>query len=205
VGFQVKKLYSLLCLIGGVLWGAKPVYDSLVLDRKINSGLTVFDWTDFIKFAFPLLCIGGILALLSLYKKHVKVSAIILFISLILNALFHFAEIYLTHSQIPFGLLFLLTGSITLLVGSTLLVFQLRKEASIPYLLSYLALGLSVTTFLFCLLPFVSNILNDGIETPIMVGLMMFIGLFWAVIGGVLFHIVRATKIITNHNQELIQ
>jgi hypothetical protein len=201
-GFHVKKLYSLLCVIGGVLWGAKPVYDWLVLDRNINTGLTIFDWTDFIKFAFPLLCVGGVLGLLTLYKKHVKLSAIILFISLILNALFHFAEIYLTHSPIPFGLLFLLTGSITLLVGSTMLVFQLKKVPSIPYILSFLAVGLTVTTFLFCLLPFISNSLIDSLETPIMVGLMMFNGLFWALIGGVLFQIIRSKEMNTDLKQK---
>lgn len=62
----MKKMLAWLCLIGGLLWGAKPVYDWVVLGRKINTGYKVFDWTDYIKFAFPLLCLGGILILLSL-------------------------------------------------------------------------------------------------------------------------------------------
>lgn len=131
-----------------------------------------------------MLCLGGILILLSLYKKHIKVSAAILFISLILNALFHFSEIYLSNSNIPYGLLFLLSGTITLLIGSISLVLQLKKETTIPRILYRLALGLSITTFLMCLLPFVSQIINDTIETPIMVGLMMLIGFIWAAMGG---------------------
>jgi hypothetical protein len=199
VKIHLRKFFSLLCLFGGVLWGAKPVYDWLVLGRKINTGLTVFDWTDYIKFVFPLLCIGGILVLLSLYKKQVIVSALILLLSLILHVLFHFAEVFLIDSEIPFGVLFLLTGSITSLAGSTMLVFQLKKETTSPQKLTHLILGLSINMFLFCLLPFISNILNDSIETPIMVGLMMFNGLFWALIGGVLFQIVRTKNINTNH------
>jgi hypothetical protein len=200
VKIHLRKWYSLFCIFGGVLWGAKPVYDWLVLGRRINTGLTVYDWTDYLKFAFPLLCIGGILVLLSLYKKQIKVSAMILFLSLILHGLFHYAEIYLSHSEIPFGFLFLLTGSMTLLVGSIMLVFQLKKVTPIPKKIVQLSLGISVTTLLFCLLPFISTILNDAIETPIMVGLMMFIGLFWALIGGVLFQIVQS-KDSNNQNQ----
>jgi hypothetical protein len=182
----MKKLFAWCCVFGGLLWGAKPVYDWLILGREINTGHTVFDWTDYIKFAFPLLCLGGIMILVSLYKKQVKVSAIILFISLILNGLFHFSEIYLTNLSIPFGLLFLLTGTITLLIGATGLVFQLKKITTIPRRLYNLALVLSVTTLFMCLLPFVSHLLNDTIETPIMVGIMMLIGFVWAAIGGVL-------------------
>lgn len=187
----MKKWLSLLCLVGGLLWGAKPVYDWLVIGREINTGYTAFDWTDYIKFVFPLLCLGGVIVLLALYKKQVKVSAIILFISLVLHALFHFAEIYLTDSGIPFGVLFLLTGMITLLIGSTSLFLKLKKDKTIPKILYKLALSLSITTLLFCLLPlFVSQPLNDAIEAPIMVGLMMLIGLIWAAIGSALYQII---------------
>jgi hypothetical protein len=186
----LRILFSWVCLIGGLLWGAKPVYDWLVLEREINTGYIVFDWTDYIKFAFPLLCLAGVLVLISLYKKHLKGYAIILIISLILNGLFHFAEIYLTNSGLPFGLIFLLTGMITLLIGSTGLAFRLKKEPTLPPILCYLAFSLSFTTLLICLLPFVSNILHDAIETPVMVGLMFLIGMIWAAIGGALIRIV---------------
>jgi hypothetical protein len=193
----MNKLYAWLCVMGGLLWGAKPVYDWLVLGRVINTGYTAFNWTDNIKFAFPLLCLGGIRILISLYKKQVRGSAIILFISLILNGLFHFSEIYLTNLSIPFGLLFLLTGTFTLLLGSILLVFQLKKERNIPRVLYHLALGLSITTLSMCLLPFVSPILNDTIETPIMVSIMMLIGFIWAAIGGVLHRTLSTNSLIT--------
>jgi hypothetical protein len=202
---NMNKLYAWLCLFGGLLWGAKPVYDWLVLGREINTGYIVFDWSDYIKFTFPLLCLGGILILVSLYKKLVKGSSIILFASLVLNSLFHFSEIYLINMSIPFGLLFLLTGTITLLIGSCSLFLQLRKVSNIPRVLYHLAFGLTVATFSMCLLPFVAHILNDTIETAIMVGMMMLIGFIWAAIGGVLHRILSIESVNIPQTQEFNQ
>jgi hypothetical protein len=199
---SMKKLLSLMCVFGGLLWGTKPIYDWLVIGRRINMGYTASDWTDYIKFAFPLLCLGGVVVLRSFYKKQVKVSALILFISLLLQALFHFAEIYLTGSGIPFGILFLFTGMVTHIIGSTGLFFALKKDRTIPKILSKLAISLSITTLLFCLLPFVSHTLDDAVEAPIMVGLMLLMGLIWAAMGGVLY---RFAGLDTSNSNTTVQ
>jgi hypothetical protein len=186
----MKKLAAWSCLVGGLLWGMKPLYDWLVLDRRINTGYTTFNFTDYIKFIFPLLCLGGLFVLLSLYKKKVRNSVIILTLALVLNGLFHFFEIYYVNSGIPFGLLFLFSGILFLLIGAIFLVLQLKGIKSILRPLFWLSWALLLNTILFCLLPFVSGGLSEEILTPIMVGLMMLTGFIWAAIGGVLIKIV---------------
>jgi len=48
----MKKLYAVLCVIGGLLWGLKPGYDWLVNGREINTGYTPSDWI-IVNFCFP--------------------------------------------------------------------------------------------------------------------------------------------------------
>ncbi|MBY0098205.1 hypothetical protein [Mesobacillus maritimus] len=188
----MKKLYAILCVIGGLLWGLKPGYDWLVIGREINTGYTPSHWTDYCKFLFPLLCVGGIMVLFNLYKKSIKASATILTISLILHTLFHFSEIYMLDSNIPFGLLFLFTGLITMVFGSIILCRQLKRIQSVPRSLAYSALLLMISTLLFCLLPFVSMSLDDSSEGPIMVFLMFLGGVSWSAIGVSLLSIVNS-------------
>lgn len=182
----MRKLSAWLCIVGGLLWGLKPVYDWLILDRRINTGYIASDITDYIKFIFPLLCLGGVFVLFSLYKKRVRNAAIILVVAILLNSLFHFFEIYYTDSSIPFGLLFMFSGMIFLLIGGIFLVIQLKGDKRIPRPLLCCAKALFVNTILLCIFPFVSGMLPDVILTPIIVGLMMMIGFIWAVIGAVL-------------------
>jgi hypothetical protein len=190
----LNKFLGWLCLVGGILWGMKPVYDWLILERKINTGYEPSDPTDFIKFIFPLLCMSGLFALLSFYKNKIKIAAVILGISLILNGLFHFYEVYFYGSDIPFGLLFMLTGLLTLLIGATILFLKARKDILIPRPLSMWAGLLALCTLFFCMIPFISAITPDSIETVIMVVDMMLIGFIWAGIG---------VFVIQEHNRQL--
>lgn len=180
-----------LCVIGGMLWGLKPVYDWLVLGRKVNTGYMASDFTDWIKFLFPLLCLGGLYVLYALYKEKVRKSTIILAAALFLNGLFHFFEIYFTGSGIPFGLLFMFSGTLLLLVGAGFLVIQLHGSKDIPRSLARLAETLFAVTLLFCLLPFVSESLPEALLTPVMVALMLLVGFIWAAMGAVLASIVK--------------
>jgi peptidoglycan/LPS O-acetylase OafA/YrhL len=191
----LRRLTAWFCLVGGLLWGLKPLYDWLVLNRTINTGYTASDVTDYIKFIFPLLCLGGIFVLYSLYKNKIRKSIILLTLAILLNSLFHFTEMYFYGTDIPFGLLFLLTGLVFQLIGALTLTVQLKGIESHPRSLYRLAACLFVTTLLICLLPFVSGSFPEVILTTIMVVLMMLIGFTWAVIGGVL--ISMANKITT--------
>lgn len=193
----MRSLSARLCIVGGLFWGLKPLYDWLLLDRRVNTGYLASDLTDYIKFLFPLLCLGGIFVLSSLYQKKVCLSTIILSISLLFNGLFHFFEVYITESSIPFGLLFMFTGTLFLFIGSISLVVQLKHIKSIPRPLFWLAQALFVITLLFCLFPFVSRSLPISLLTPIMVGLMMLVGLIWASIGGVLLKKIKKDSSIT--------
>ena len=184
----MRKLSAWLCIMGGLLWGLKPVYDWLILGRRINTGYNPSDITDYIKFIFPLLCLGGVFVLFSIYKKRVRNAAIILVVAILLNSLFHFFEIYYTDSSIPFGLLFMFSGIIFLLIGGIVLAFQLKGDKSTSRPLLFCAEALIVNTLLILILPFVSGSLPDVILTPIMVGLMMLVGFIWAAIGAVLIH-----------------
>jgi hypothetical protein len=188
----MKKIYAILCVFGGLFWGIKPGYDWLVIGREINTGYIPSDWTDYIKFIFPLLCIGGLMVLFSFYKKAFKASVTILTISLVLHTLFHFSEVYMLDSTIPFGFLFLFTGLFTTLIGSIILCRQLKRNQSIPRSLYHSAVFLMTSTLLFCLLPFVSMSLDDAIEGPIMVLLMFLGGVSWSAIGVSLLSILKS-------------
>ncbi|MFD1739519.1 hypothetical protein ACFSCX_23845 [Bacillus salitolerans] len=181
-----------LCIIGGLLWGLKPLYDVLVLDRRINTGYLASDVTDYIKFLFPLFCLGGVFVLFSLYKKKVRASISILAVAVLFHGLFHFSEMYFPNSDIPFGLLFMFSGLVLLLIGAAFLVVQLRREKDIPRLLFRLAVVLFSITFLFCLLPFVSGVFTAELLTGLMVGFMLGIGITWSAIGIALLIIVKS-------------
>lgn len=178
-------------MIGGVLWGLKPLYDWLVLGRRVNTGYMASDFTDYIKFLFPLLCLGGLYVLYSLYKEKVRKSAFILAAALLFNGLFHFFEIYFTDSEIPFGLVFMFSGTVLLLIGAGFLVIQLHGSKDIPRSLARVAEILFAVTVLFCLLPFVSGSLPEALLTPVMVALMLLVGFIWAAMGAVLVNIVK--------------
>lgn len=182
----MKTAAAWLCVVGGVLWGLKPLYDWIVLDRSVNTGYAASDFTDYVKFLFPLFCLGGLFVLFKLYKEWIKKSARILALALLFNSLFHFFEIYFTDSGIPFGLLFLFSGTLLLVVGARLLAIELRRRKEVPRLLPLLADGLFAVTLLFSLLPFVSGSLPEAALTPIMVALMLMIGFSWAGMGAVL-------------------
>lgn len=187
----MKMAAAWLCVVGGGLWGLKPLYDWIVLDRRVNTGYVASDFTDYVKFLFPLFCLGGLFVLYSLYKERVKKAAVILAAALLFNSLFHFFEIYFTDSGIPFGLLFLFSGTLLLLIGARVLAMQLRAIKSTSRLLPPLADALFVTTLLFCVLPFVSGSLPETALTLVMVALMLLIGFSWAGMGAVLVKMIK--------------
>lgn len=187
----LKTVAAWSCVVGGMLWGLKPLYDWLVLGRRANTGYIASDFTDWIKFLFPFFCLGGLYVLFALYKGKVRKSVVILAAALVFNGLFHFFEIYFTGSGIPFGLLFLFSGTLLLLAGAGSLMIQLRGSQEIPRALARSAEALFTVTLLFCLLPFLSGSLPERILTPVMVLLMLLTGFIWAAMGAVLAGIVR--------------
>ena len=188
---HLKTIAAWFCIAGGFLWGMKPLYDWLVLDRTINTGYLASDVTDYVKFAFPLLCLGGIFVLFLLYRKVVAKSAVILAAAIISNGLFHFFEIYAPNSAVPFGLLFMFSGTALLLIGAFVLVRELKNRPEVPRTLFQSAQALFTATLLFCIFPFVSGLLSDAAATPVLVVLMMAVGWIWAGIGIVLLKEVR--------------
>lgn len=187
----MKRLAAWCCVAGGFLWGIKPLYDWLVLGRMINTGYAPSDATDYLKFLFPLLCLGGIHILQSIYKRKVRRSAIILAAAIIFQSLFHFFEIYALDSAIPFGLLFMFSGTVLLLIGAFLLKRELQTTEAAPRPLVRLAQSLFIITLLFCALPFLCGFLSDAIETPILILLMMGVGLIFSAIGLVLLKVIQ--------------
>ncbi|MGI2328405.1 hypothetical protein [Planococcus sp. YIM B11945] len=187
----MKTVAAWFCIVGGLLWGLKPLYDWLVLERTINRGYVASDMTDYIKFVFPLLCFGGLAVLYSLYKNTARKSVIILAAALLFNSLFHFFEIYSPGSGIPFGLLFMFSGTVFLLMGALVLVVELKRTKGVPRQLGRLAETLFAATLLFCIFPFVSGIFTDAAATPILVALMLAVGFIWSAIGFSLLKIVQ--------------
>lgn len=182
----MKALAAWLCVAGGILWGMKPLYDWLVIGRQLNMGYLASDWTDYVKFAFPLLCFGGIYVLSVLYGKKLRKSLVILSLALMCNSMFHFFEIYFPDSSIPFGLLFLFSGTVLLLIGALVLMSQLHSNKAIHSSLFRLAAAMFVVTLLFCVSPFLMEMFSEPVYTMLLISLMMGIGFVWAGIGGVL-------------------
>lgn len=178
-----KKLFVWLCVIGGVLWGIKPIYDGLVIGRKMNTGYIPSDPTDYIKFIFPFLCLGALFIIGTYYKKVVRSSVIVLTLGVILSGLFHFSEIYLYGSNLPFGLLFLFSGTILLLMGALMMYIQLRKIKSRNRLLSLSVFILFLDNLLLVVLAFLSEAIEQKVLEPFMFTQMIVVGWIWAVIG----------------------
>lgn len=182
----MKIVAAWFCVAGGILWGLKPLYDWLVIGRQINMGYLASDWTDWIKFTFPLLCLGGIYVLYTLYGKKLRKSLGILALALICNSMFHFFEIYFPDSGIPFGLLFLFSGTVLLVMGSLVLMRELNRNKEIHRSLFRLVSALFILTLLFCVSPFLTAMFSEQVYTVLLISLMMGVGFVWAGIGGVL-------------------
>ena len=190
----MKTLAGWICVAGGILWGLKPLYDWLVIGRQLNTGYLASDWTDYIKFAFPLFCLGGIYVLYVLYGNKLRKALVILAMALIFNGLFHFFEIYYPNSGVPFGLLFLFSGTVLLVIGSLVLMRQLKANKEIPRSLFRLAFALFVVTLLFCVSPFLMGMFSEQVYTVLLISLMMGVGFVWAGIGGVLLWNISSKK-----------
>ncbi|MEH6946540.1 hypothetical protein V7068_05595 [Bacillus sp. JJ634] len=197
----MKKLLSWLCIIGGFFWAVKPIYDALFNGKRWGEGYEPQDPTDYISFIFPLLCIGGLIVVYSLYKKEVRNSIMILISSAVLSGLFSFSEIYLYGSDLPFGLIFMLTGTMCMMIGSIYLFIQLKKVRSSTLFLSSTAITLFLDNFLLVALGILSDVLvlPEEISTPILVILFVSIGLIWSVFG---FAILRLAKLDTINIQK---
>lgn len=179
----MSKMLGWLCVIGGLLWGVKPIYDAIVNGRKVNTGYIPSDPTDYISFIFPLLCLGGLLVVHTRYKKEVRSSISILVAAVILSGLFHFSEIYFYGSGLPFGFIFLFTGTTCMIIGSIYLFFQLRKMKGKSSFLSWTAFVLFLDNLLLVILAFLTELLPEEITNPIMVILLVSIGFIWAAFG----------------------
>lgn len=179
----MKKILGLFCVIGGFLWGLKPIYDAIFNGRRMNQGYIPSDLTDYISFIFPFLCIGGLMVVYSHYKKEVRNSVMILIAAVILSGLFHFSEVYFYGSDIPFGFIFMFTGTICMIIGSIYLFFQLKKVRGITSFLSWTAIALFLDNFLLIVLAFLTEVLPEQITNPIMAILMVSVGFIWSVLG----------------------
>lgn len=179
----MNKRMAWLCLIGGILWGVKPIYDALVNGREINTGYIPVDPTDYIKFIFPFLCLSGLLVIYSRYKKKVRNSVIVLFIAVVFNGLFHFFEIYFYDSDLPFGFIFLFFGMFAMIAGSLYLFIQLRKIKGMSGFLTLPVFILFLSNFLLVVLAFLMELLPVTIPDLIMATLMISVGFIWAWIG----------------------
>lgn len=182
----MKTMAACLCIVGGILWGMKPLYDFVVIGRQINTGYFASDWTDYVKFVFPLLCLGGIYVLHVLYSRKLKNPLLLLSAALVFNGLFHFFEIYFPDTGIPFGLLFLFSGTVLLAVGSFMLMRRISFHKEIPRVLLWLTRTLFAVTLLFCLSPFLTGLFQEQFYTMMLISLMMAVGFIWAGIGGAL-------------------
>lgn len=196
----MQKVLGWFCVIGGLLWGIKPLYDALVNGRRLNQGYIPSDPTDYISFIFPLLCISGLLAIYSLYKKEVRSSVIILITSIILSALFNFSEIYLYGSELPFGLLFLFTGTICMIIGSFYLYLQFKKARVTKNLLSWTSIVLFIDNILLVVLAFLSGVLPKDINDPLMAFLLVSVGFIWAIFGIATLRLDKYYTVKTSNN-----
>lgn len=198
----MKTLAAWLCVAGGILWGLKPLYDWLVIGRQMNTGYLAGDWTDYVKFAFPFLCLGGVYVLYALYGNKLRKSLVVLALALICNGLFHFFEIYSPDSGIPFGLLFLFSGSVLLVIGALVLMCQLNANKEIRRSLFRLGAALFVVALLFCVSPFLMGMFSEQVYTVLVISLMMAVGFVLAAVGGVLLRVVGSNEVIKNTQVE---
>ena len=172
-----------LCMAGGLLWAAKAAYDWLWLDRQINRGYPASDVTDYIDFLFPLCCIGVLYDISKRYGAAAGKAPAVASTGLALTGAFHFSETYFADEGIPFGILFLFTGLLLMLLGTLRLGVRLGSRAGGHRPLAWCLSSLSAAVCCFCLSPFAAASLTDEGATAITVGLAMAIGLLWTAVG----------------------
>ncbi|WP_456277287.1 hypothetical protein [Bacillus sp. AK128] len=170
------KIFTWISLVGGLLWGIKPLYDWLFLDRVLHTGYQSSDPLDYVEFLFPLLCLSGLFVLVSKFKLKLTFSITLLTIAFVLNSTFHLFETYYSLSSVPYGLLFLLPGTAFLFTGALSLVFQLYKIEQNTKAIFYIAIAFSVSSGLLCLLPFAFFFLTEGVVTALTASMMTIIG-----------------------------
>lgn len=181
--------------IGGLLWGVKPIYDALYNGRTMNTAYTPSDPTDYLFFIFPLLCIGGLMVVYSMYQEKVRNSVMILIAAVILSGCFHFFEIYFYGSGVPFGFIFLFTGTICMIIGSIYLFLQLKKVDGARSLLSWISIALFIDNFLLIVTAFLTEVLPAEITNPIAIILLVSVGFIWATFGLATLRLVKLEMI----------
>ena len=179
----MRRILAWICVVGGFLWGIKPVYDALFNGRRMNTGYVPSDPTDYISFVFPLLCTAGLVALYARYGHKIKNSVILLIVSVWLSGCYHFFEIYYYGSGLPFGFIFLFTSILCMIVGALYLFIQLRKVGDAGRLLSWAAILLFIDNLLLLASGFLSELLPETLLNACMFILMIAIGFIWAVLG----------------------
>lgn len=120
------------------------------------------------------------------YSSHqgkVKNSVMILIAAVILSGCFHFFEIYYYGSDVPFGFIFLFTGTICMIIGSIYLFLQLKKVDGNRSILSWTALALFWDNFLLIVTAFLTEELPAEITNPIVAILLVSVGFIWAAFG----------------------
>lgn len=157
-------------------------FDWLVLKRVINRGYPPSHVTDYLDFLFPLLCIGAVWEIAQRYGAAVGKAPHALGIGLACTAAFQFSEAYLTHSGIPFGLVFFLTGHLLMLAGLLFVGRRIRNRGLLFW--SLLALFISIVSV--CASPFFTQSLPIELATAVTVSLMAAVGMLWAVVGAAL-------------------
>jgi len=100
---------------GGLLWAGKTLYDTLALGRGVDQGYAPTDPTDWIRFALPLLCIGGVLAAGFVRRRGWAACSIA---GLVLIASYFAAETFLFGRSAPYGLLLLFPGFVLSFAGA---------------------------------------------------------------------------------------
>lgn len=178
----MRRSTAWLSVIAGILWGIKPIYDSIFNGRQMNTGYTPIDPTDYMTFLLPLCCLGSLFVIYARYKKQARYAVFILAGSLILSSCFHYFEIYASGSDAPFGFIFLFTSMLCMIAGSAYLYLRLRKIQG-TRMISRAAAILFLSNLLLIVISSLTEVISDEAATPIMFTLMVSIGWIWAAIG----------------------
>jgi len=189
----LKKLLGWSGVVGGLLWGLKPIYDMSIHNRRWGQGYEPTHFLDYIAFLFPLLCIGGLIVIYGFYKKAVRNSIIFLIVAVILNAGFTFSETYFYGSGLPFGLIFMLTGLLSTMIGTIYFVLQLKRASDSNLLLSGGAITLFLVNFLLVAFGFLSDVFPKDLVDFISETLFVSVGFIWSLFGA-------SALILTNKN-----
>jgi peptidoglycan/LPS O-acetylase OafA/YrhL len=171
-----------LCIIGGMLWGLKPVADVMVHGRRFNQGYVPSNPADYLYFLCPLLCIGALAFLHARFRKGVRMPAFLLLVSLLLTSAFQFSEVYFFGSGIPFGLLFQFTGTVIMAAGAAWLLARLRKREKTGWL-AWPVFSLFLVNALLVVFAFASEAMPASVLSPVMAGLIIAVGFLWAAVG----------------------